>query len=156
MHYDPSKPLILACDASSVGIGLVLSHQGQDGSEHPVVFASRTLSRAEQNHAQIKREGLAVVFGVTNLNEYLYGIHFMLVSDHKPLLTLFNEKMGVSTTGSARIQRWALKLSGYQYTFRHKPGAMNAIADGLSRLPLVGQSDNVEEPPPLEIVHFLQ
>ena len=68
--------------------------KGEDGSKHPVVFASRTLSRAEQNYAQIEREGLAVVFGVPHLHKYLYGIHFTLVSDHKMLLTLFNEKMG--------------------------------------------------------------
>ena len=43
-----------------------------------------------------------------------------------------------------------------QSTFSYKPGAMNANADGLSRLLLVGQSDNVEESPPPEIVHLLQ
>ena len=135
IHYDARQPLILACDASQVGIGAVLSHQQDDGSERPVAFASRTMTNAEQKYAQIEREGLAVVFGVTRFHEYIYGRHFTLVSDHKPLLTLFNERTGVSEMASARIQRWALKLSGYHYTFRHKPGIMNGNADGLSRLP---------------------
>ena len=35
-HYDPSLPLILACDASPVGLGAFLSHSFPDGSEQPV------------------------------------------------------------------------------------------------------------------------
>ena len=41
-HYDPGRALILACDALPVGIGAVLSHIMDDGSERPVAFASRT------------------------------------------------------------------------------------------------------------------
>ena len=155
IHYDARKPLILACDASPVGIGPVLSHQQDDGSERPIAFASRTLTTAEQKYAKIEREGLAVVFGVTRFHEYIYGRHFTLVSDHKPLLSLFNERTGVSEMASARIQRWALKLSGHHYTFRHKLAITNGNADGLSRLPLRGQPDVLEESPPPEVVSLL-
>ena len=155
IHYDARKPLILACDASPVGVGAVLSHQQDDDSERPIAFASRTLRSAEQKYAQIEQEGLAVVFGVTRFHEYIYGRHFTLVLNHKPLLTLFNERTGVSEIASARIQRWTLKLSGYHHTFRHKPGIMNGNADGLSRLPLRGQPDVLEESPPPEVVSLL-
>ena len=41
VHYDTKKPLILACDASSYGVGAVISHIMEAGSERPVAFASR-------------------------------------------------------------------------------------------------------------------
>ena len=43
VHYDSIKPIKLACDASSYGLGVVLSHVFGNG-EHPVAFASQTLS----------------------------------------------------------------------------------------------------------------
>ena len=110
---------------------------------------------AEQKYAQIEQEGLAVVFGVTRFHKYIYGRHFTLLSDHRPLVTLFNEATGVSKKVSARIQRWDLKLSGYHNTFRHKPRIMNGNADGLSRLPLREQPDVLEESPPHKVVSLL-
>ena len=46
-HYDLSKPLVLACNASDYGIGSVLSHVVDDNQECPIAYISRTLSSAE-------------------------------------------------------------------------------------------------------------
>ena len=50
------------------------------------------------------------------------------------LIYLFGEHRGISETASARVQRWALSLMGYQYSIVHRPGDKLANVDGLSRL----------------------
>ena len=57
IHYDPQKPLILSVDASPYGIGAILSHLMENGSEWPVEFAPRTRSGAERNYTQIEKKG---------------------------------------------------------------------------------------------------
>ena len=134
VQYDPTKPLILACDASPYGLGAVLSHTMEDGQEKYVVYASRSLAPAEKKYSQLEKEGLAIVFAVKHFHHYLYGRHFTILSDHKPLSSLFRETSGVPTMASAQIQRWALTLSAYDYCIKYKAGAVNSNADCISAL----------------------
>ena len=103
MHFDPKRPLVLSCDASKYGIGAVLSQTMEDGAEKPVAFASRSLNQEEKGYSQIEKEGLACIFEVTKVHTYLYGRTFQLVTDHKPLITLFNERKATPTQAAARI-----------------------------------------------------
>ena len=136
VHYDPSLPIRLAGDASSYGIGAVLSHVLPDGSEHPIAYASRTLQPAEKNYAQVEKEALSLVFGIQKFHKYVYGRLFTLVTDHKPLTTILGPKTGVPPLAAARMQRWALLLSAYNYHIEFRPTNAHANADGMSRLPL--------------------
>ena len=135
-HYDPDEELLLECDASPYGVRAVLLHRFQDGSVKPVAFASRSLAPAEKTYAQLDKEALAIIFGVKKFHQYLSGHKFTIHSDHKPLQHIFDENRPVPTMSSARIQRWALMLSAYNYTIEYKPGSQHANADLLSRLPL--------------------
>ena len=126
-HYDVNLPIKLACDASSYGIGAVLSHVMPGGEEHPVAFASRTLSASEKDYAQLD--------GVKKFHQYLFVRKFTLETDHKPLLNILGPKSAVPTLAAARLQRWALILASYHYDVLFRRTSEHSNADGLSGLP---------------------
>jgi hypothetical protein len=145
VHYNPNMPLVLTCDSSSYGIGCVLSHIMPSKDEKPIAFASRTLSKAERAYSMSEKEGLAIVFGILKFHRYIYGRHFTIVTDHKPLLGLLKEDKAISATASARIQRWALLLENYSYTLTYRQGGLIGNADCLSRLPVTSDNDQVSQ-----------
>ena len=154
IHYNPELPLLLQCDASPVGVACVMSHIMPDKSDRPIMYASRSLNKAERNYSQLEREALSIVYGVKYFHKYIAGREFTIVTDHKPLLGLFNPNKQISHTSSMRIQKWCFMLGGYNYNIIHKSGKENLIADALSRLPQPTQKDHMLEPK--EIVLMLE
>ena len=152
VHFNPELQLILACDASAFGIGAVLAHRMPDGYEKPIGYASRTLNKAERNYSQLEKEGLLCVFGVKHFYSYLFGHPFELVTDHKPLLGLLGENKPTSPQASARIRRWALYLSMFEYTLKFRRTTAHCNADALSRLPLPVEPAIIQTPPELVLL----
>ena len=147
VHFDESKPMMLACDASLYGVGAVLSHVIDNHSDKPIAYASRSLSTAERKYSQLDKEALAILFGVSKFHHYLYGRHFIIYSDHKLLMHIFNQSKAVPIMASAKLQRWALTLSGYHYSFKYQKGSHMCNANALSCLPLPECPTTVPMPP---------
>uniref|UniRef100_A0A914HFX2 RNA-directed DNA polymerase n=1 Tax=Globodera rostochiensis TaxID=31243 RepID=A0A914HFX2_GLORO len=133
-HYDPSQEIVVSADASEHGIGAVISHRYADGKRKAIAHASHSLSPAEKNYAQIEKEGLALVFAAQKFHKYLYGRHFVLQTDHKPLLAIFGNKKGIKACTANRLQRWALILLGYDFDIEYQNTLEFGQADALSRL----------------------
>lgn len=137
--YDPSKEIIIYCDASPYGVGAVLT-QIFDGVEKPVYFVSSTLSPAEKNYSQVHREALALVYSVKKFHKYIYGRQFTIRTDCQALREIFSAK-NMPLVAAARLQCWNVFLSMYQYKIEYKSAKCMANADGLSRLPLRGTTE---------------
>jgi len=85
----------------------------------PVAYASITLSPAEQDYAQIKKEMYAIVFGTERFHQYIYGRNVVVTTDHKPLEAILSKPLSVAP---ARLQRMMLCFQKYDLTVHHKPG----------------------------------
>ena len=133
----------ISCDASNVGIGTMLFHHYPDGSKHHITNASKILSPTQRRYSQIPRE--ALVFGLKKFHHFLYGRKFILVTDHKPLVAMFNPAKGTPTIAANRLAWWALTLSQYEYTMEYWSTKDHGNADALSHLPVGSDDDDRNE-----------
>ena len=130
-YYEPSKPLVLQCDASEKGLGASLLQDGK-----PIAYAITcvcnyiALTCTETNYAQIEKELLAIVFGVERFHQYTYGRKVVVDSDHKPLETIFGKSLA---TAPRRLQKMFMRLESYDFDIRYKKGSEMNLADTLSR-----------------------
>lgn len=130
-YFNPSLETELIVDASPVGLGAILTQLTADGGMNIIAYASRSLTDCESRYSQTEREALAVIWGVEHFHLYLYGSSFRVITDHKPLETIFNNPTCKAT---ARLERLQLRLQPYETTVVYKPGADNP-ADYMSRHP---------------------
>ena len=123
------QPFIVHSDWSKGAIGAVLSQlDPETGLEHPIHFASRSLSAAERNYAPTEGECLALVWAVQKFRTYLHGHRFVVHTDHASLQWLNNARFT-----NSKLERWALRLQEHDFTVAYKKGSENLVADALSR-----------------------
>ena len=99
-----------------------------------------------------EKEGLACIFSVKKFHNFLFGHPFEMITDHKPLLGLLRGDKALPAQASARIKRWSLFLSNYEYQLCFRDTKSHANADALSRLPLPDQSFKSSPPPELVLL----
>lgn len=110
-------------DASVVGIGAVLSQ-----NRRPLAFLSKGLGATKRAWSTYEKEMLAILEAVRNWRPYLLGRKFRIITDHKSLRCLLEQRI---TTPEQ--QKWISKLLGFDYEIAYKPGKENNAADALPR-----------------------
>ncbi|KAJ8023319.1 hypothetical protein HOLleu_35705 [Holothuria leucospilota] len=144
-YLNPLLPTVLEVDASQKGMGACLLQDGK-----PIAFASKSLSSAQSNYSNIERETLALVFGINRFHTYLFGKHFTVFTDHKPLEMIWRKPL---TSAPPRLQRLLIKVQGYQFDIVYKPGSSMVISDALSRLPNQRKMET-DEGPNIDLINF--
>ena len=124
-YYDPSKDLVIECDASSKGLGAALLQDGK-----PLEYASRGLTDSEQRYAQIEKECLAIVYALEKFHQYTFGRMTVVETDHKPIESIVKKPL---SKAPKRLQSMLLRMSQYDTEIRYKQGIKMHIADMLSR-----------------------
>ncbi|KAK3548493.1 hypothetical protein QTP70_013327 [Hemibagrus guttatus] len=144
VHPDPDKPFIVEVDASTTGVGAVLSQQqGNPSRLHPCAFFSRKLNPAERNYDIGNRELLAVKLALEEWRHWLEGAKhpFTVLTDHKNL-----EYLRAAKRLNPRQARWALFFTRFNCTISYRPGSKNTKADALSRMFAPEESPETPEP----------
>lgn len=145
VHDDLTLPITLATDASPVGVGCILSHVFPDGTERPIAFASRTLTRTEQRYPQIDEEALAIVWTVQKFYLYLKCRRFVLITNHKPLVAIFGLKRGIPILASTRLLHYALILLSFEFDIKYRDTRNHGNADCLSQLPTKSEELDIKD-----------
>ncbi len=131
-HPDPDLEFTLEVDASSTGIGAVLSQrQGDPPKLYPCAFFSRKLNPTEQNYDVGNRELLAMKAAFEEWRHWLEGAShpFTVLTDHRNLEYLKSAKRL-----NHRQARWSLFFTRFDFRITYRPGSQNTKADALSRL----------------------
>ena len=125
IYFNPDKGLVRQVDSSKDGLGAALLQDGE-----PIEYASRALTSAEQNWAQIEKETLAAVFGLERLDQYTYCRKVVIENDHKPLAAILKKPL---SQAPKRLQTLILRVHGIDGDFHYMEGSKLFIADTLSR-----------------------
>jgi deoxyuridine 5'-triphosphate nucleotidohydrolase len=127
IYPDFDKPFILYTDASSFGLGAVLSQKAEDEKEHVVTYASKRTDNTQKNYYASELECLAVVWAIQLFRPYLQSnIPFTLVTDHSALKGLFNK-----SKISGKLARWIMTLNEYNFKIEHRKGRIHSNVDPL-------------------------
>ncbi|KAJ8880987.1 hypothetical protein PR048_017460 [Dryococelus australis] len=80
-YLDHTKPVTISVDASSHSVASVLLQEN-----HPVFYASKALTKTQQNYSQIEKEAFASLSACKKFHEYFRGNQKVTIeTDHKPL-----------------------------------------------------------------------
>ena len=103
----------------------MLTQVWEDGKEHFIAYASRSLKVNEENYSAYLLELAAASWALDHFSVYLRGRHFELYTHYKPLETL-------SKVHTKTLNRLQEQLLEYDFSIHHQKGIDNSAADALS------------------------
>ena len=118
------KPFTIETDASSEGIGAVLTQQGQ-----PIAFLSLELGVSKLSWSVYAKEMLAIIYAIQTWRPYLLGRKFYIQTNRRSLKYLLEQRIMTSEQ-----QKWVTTLLVYDYEITYRLGKENQTADALSRV----------------------
>ena len=138
-YFNINAETTLQTDASKKGLGACLIQNGK-----VVCYASRALTKTEQNYQNLEQEALGTIWGMEKFHYFLYGKEFTLETDQKPLVSI-NKKHMVDI--SPRVQRLIVRSFPYQpFNVIYKKGKDIPVADALSQVTPMDPEDNIQLP----------
>jgi hypothetical protein len=120
-----TQPFVLECDASCVGIGVVLMQQ-----KHPIAYESRKLSATERLYPIYDKEMLAIMHALAKFRQYLVGGKFVVKTDHNSLRHFLGQR-----DLKERQQKWVSKVQAYGFDIEYVKGKNNVVVHALARRP---------------------
>jgi hypothetical protein len=139
-HAEPGdNKIFITTDASDRRIGAVLSYGPTWESARPVVFDSVPLCGAELNYPVHKKELLAIVTALKKWRADLLGTEFFIYTDHRTLENFHRQR-----EFSRQQAHWMEYMSQYEGHIVYVKGEDNTVADALLRLPMTGDTQEVE------------
>lgn len=126
-NINSNLPFYLVTDASETGFCGILM-QKHNEKFFPVEFYSKQFNPAQSRYPSIQRELYAIFASVKHFHEELYGRHFTVLTDAKPLT--YHMKLDKQRE---IVARWLLYLDQFDFSIQHIPGFINP-ADFLSRV----------------------
>ena len=130
------EPYRLYTDACDYAVGAILTQTDEHGLERPVHYVSHQLDSCQRRWATIEKEAFAIVYALKKLRPYLWGAQFTILTDHKPLRSLF-----LGEVANTKIQRWAVLIAEFGAPIEYREGKNNVRADMLSRIHTIATID---------------
>ena len=118
-----TKTFEIECDASNIGIGVVLLQEG-----HPRASVSEKLKGSHLNYSTYDNELYALVRVLQNWQHYLFPKEFVIHGDHESLKYLKGQ-----SKLNKRHAKWVKFIEQFPYVIKHKQGKANVVVDALSR-----------------------
>ena len=131
-HPDPKKQFYIHVDASSHGLGAILTQLDENGHHRVIEYASKALTKPQRNYSNPVREGLGITWALIHFKYYVYGRDPILYCDCKSLSHIF-DKGSTKIPDHAMLRDWISRILQYNPKVIHKPGKLMVIPDALSR-----------------------